>query len=325
MHVGKGERTWICTSCAVRKDAGDDVDVTDGILVFASVRQTKDGITIDGGTGVGRVTKAGLEQPVGAAAINRVPRQMIAQALNDVAKEAGYEGGFHVIISVPDGEKIAAKTFNPRLGIEGGISILGTSGIVEPMSEKALVDTIRTQIGQMAAEGMKDLLLTPGNYGRDYARNVWHLDLERAVKCSNFIGETLDILCEYQFQRVLLVGHIGKLVKIGAGVMNTHSRQADARMETLCACAVDADAPGEILQKILHCITTDEALLLLRETGLLEETMKCLKKRISYHLNRRAYDGLTVEWITFSNEWGTLACSDGAEELAKMFQNEERI
>ena len=128
--------------CAVYKDGGDDADVTTGHLVVATVTKTASGIAIDGGKGVGRVTKPGLDQPVGAAAINRVPRQMIAGAVQAVCEDTGYEGGLSVVISVPSGEELARRTFNPSLGIEGGISILGTSGIVEPMSAQAIVDTI---------------------------------------------------------------------------------------------------------------------------------------------------------------------------------------
>ena len=137
LHMTRGEN-WV--SCAVQKDAGDDPDRTDGLEIYVKVeKRNAPGICIDGGEGVGRITKKGLEQPVGSAAINKVPRAMIEKELEEICDAAGYDGGLFVTVSVPDGAKTAAGTFNPRLGIEGGISILGTSGIVEPMSEAALV------------------------------------------------------------------------------------------------------------------------------------------------------------------------------------------
>lgn len=169
--LGQGE-----ASCAVRKDAGDDPDTTNGILVYARVQiSDSPGIVIDGGVGVGRVTRPGLSQKVGEAAINPVPKAMILRAAEETADRFSYEGGLLITISVPAGVEIAKKTFNPRLGIVGGISILGTSGIVEPMSEKALVESIRVEMKQHAAQGEEYLLVTPGNYGADYLRE--HMDL----------------------------------------------------------------------------------------------------------------------------------------------------
>ena len=213
--------------CAVRKDAGDDIDATDGALVCAEVRLGGEEIVVDGGEGVGRVTRAGLEQPVGAAAINRVPRLMIAHEVRGALEERGCRAGAAVVISVPGGAEIAARTYNPRLGIEGGISILGTTGIVEPMSEKALVDTILLELDSLYAGGQRTAFLCPGNYGADFARDTLGLDLEKAVKCSNFIGEALDHAVFRGFDDILLVGHAGKLAKLAAGVMNTHSSVAD--------------------------------------------------------------------------------------------------
>ena len=219
ISIGNGE-----VSCAIRKDSGDDPDVTNETLIYAKVSLTDEaGIIIDGGQGIGRVTKRGLDQPVGNAAINSVPRQMIHEGIEEVMRLADYRGGFKVIISCPDGERIAKKTFNPRLGIVGGISILGTTGIVEPMSEKALVDTIHVELNQRRASGFDEVLLTPGNYGSDFIKDGLGIDPERAVQTSNFIGDSIDICGKLGFKRALLVGHIGKLVKIAGGMMNTHS------------------------------------------------------------------------------------------------------
>ena len=235
-------------SCAIEKDGGDDPDVTKGSLVFAQVTRTETpGIIIDGGHGVGRVTKRGLDQPVGAAAINSVPRQMIRENLEEVCHLTDYHGGLSVVISVPGGEQLAKKTFNPRLGIIGGISILGTTGIVEPMSEQALVDTIRVELRQRKANGAEYVLLTPGNYGSDYIQKDIGIDPKIAVLTSNFIGEALDICKELKFQGALLIGHVGKLVKIAGGMLNTHSKYGDCRMDIMAAHAGAAGLPGGIL------------------------------------------------------------------------------
>ena len=167
-----------CVRCAIRKDSGDDPDITRDTLIYAEVRKTETvGIVIDGGQGIGRVTKPGLDQPVGAAAINSVPRRMIRENVEEVCGLFGYTGGLHVMISAPDGETLAKKTFNPRLGIEGGISILGTTGIVEPMSEQALVDTIHVELRQRRESGADYVLLAPGNYGADYIKDAMGIDI----------------------------------------------------------------------------------------------------------------------------------------------------
>ena len=223
-------------SCAVRKDGGDDPDVTTGSLIFAEVSR-RDGtdIVIDGGKGVGRVTKPGLDQPVGAAAINSVPRQMIRACVEEVQALADHRGGLRVVISAPEGEALAKRTFNPRLGIQGGISILGTTGIVEPMSEKALVDTIAVELRQRREQGAAYALLTPGNYGADFIREGLGLDPDRAVQVSNFIGDGVDLCRQLGFRGALLVAHVGKLVKLAGGMLNTHSRYGDCRLELLAA------------------------------------------------------------------------------------------
>lgn len=189
-----------CVRCAIRKDSGDDPDITRDTLIYAEVRKTEAvGIVIDGGQGVGRVTKPGLDQPVGAAAINSVPRRMIRENVEEVCGLLGYTGGLRVVISVPEGEALAKKTFNPRLGIEGGISILGTTGIVEPMSEQALVDTIHVELRQRRESGADYVLLAPGNYGADYIKDAMDIDPATAVMTSNFIGDALEMCRELGF------------------------------------------------------------------------------------------------------------------------------
>ena len=237
---------------------------------------------IDGGEGVGRVTRPGLDQPLGNAAINHVPRAMIAKEVSEVCALLDYRGGLDIVISVPGGEALAARTFNPRLGIVGGISILGTSGIVEPMSSQALLDTIRVELNQRRAEGYDSVAVTPGNYGRDYMKRRYGYDLDRSVKCSNFIGQTIDMAAELGFQRILLTGHIGKLIKVAGGIMNTHSREADARMELLAAFALRCQVPAECARRILDCLNTEEALALLQESGKLQEVMDYAMERICF-------------------------------------------
>ena len=302
--------------CAIRKDSGDDPDVTNGTLIIAEVtRKEEPGIAIDGGIGVGRVTKKGLDQPVGNAAINSVPRQMIRENLEEILTLTDQNRGLNVVISVPEGEKLAKQTFNPRLGIVGGISILGTTGIVEPMSEKALVDTIRVELKQRRANGDDYVLLTPGNYGCDFIRAGLSLNAEQAVQSSNFIGQTLDICRELGFRGALLVGHVGKLVKIGGGMMNTHSKFGDCRMEILAAHAGIAGLSPEKIGELLQCVACDDALRILLDAGCFEKTMTGLTERILFHLRNRAVEDMEVGTILFSKEYGLLAKSDNAIEL----------
>ena len=306
---------------AVVKDGGDDIDVTSGHRIAAQVEKIASGIEIEGGEGVGRVTKPGLEQPVGAAAINRVPRQMIAAALEEACAESGYAGGLRAVISVPDGAAIATKTFNPMLGIEGGISILGTSGIVEPMSERAIVDTIALEIRQAAAGGARRLLLTPGNYGMDFLRRSG-VDTQGipCVKYSNFIGDAIDIAVTEGFESALVVGHIGKLVKLAGGIMNTHSRVADCRSELFCAHAALCGADRALCRALMDAVTTDECIALLDGALLREAVLQSLLEAVQRHLDRRAAGAIRLGAVTFSNEYGLLGSTEGAKELLRQWK-----
>ena len=303
--------------CSVRKDGGDDIDATHGLLITAQVeRQEAPGVTIRGGTGVGRVTKPGLDQPVGAAAINRVPRRMIEQEVLFVGDELGYEGGFRVTIHVPGGEEAANKTFNPQMGIEGGISILGTSGIVEPMSAQALIDTISLEIRQRAAQGYQNIILTPGNYGLDFLHaqgmDRWGVPV---VKCSNFIGDALEACAAEQFQGVLLVGHLGKLVKLAGGIMNTHSRTADCRTELFCTHAALCGANQAVCQALMDCPTSDACIAVLDGAGLWEAVLDSMLSAVQVHLDRRAAGAFQAGAVVFSNQYGHLGRTSQAKEL----------
>lgn len=326
--------------CAVRKDAGDDPDVTDGIFVVARVeRSAKPGIGIRGGEGVGRVTLPGLDQPVGEAAVNSTPRRMIAaeveavRALAGARREdnlagnpatgaGGAERGLLVTVSVPGGAELAQRTFNPRLGVQGGISIIGTSGIVKPMSEEALISSLELELGTLAAQGLRDVLVVPGNYGRDFARDVLGLSVERALQCSNYLGAVIDAAVRLGFARMLVVGHLGKMAKVAGGIMNTHSRVADARREVLAAHAALAGAPVPVVRSIMEAATTDAGLDALAACGLLEDASASLVRALQGHLAHRAGAGLQVEAIVFSNQHGLLGTTEGAWELARVWQED---
>lgn len=305
--------------CAIKKQSGDDPDVTDGILVYASVKKSSGDIRVDGGKGIGRITKPGLKRPVGEAAINPAPLEQIRIAVREVLDETGEECGIDVVISAPEGVEIAKKTFNPNLGIEGGISILGTSGIVEPMSEDALTDSIELEIKQKRALGYTMIILTPGNYGEDYLIQTLGIDKSSIVKCSNYIGKSLDFAINEGFTDVLVFGHVGKLVKLSGGIMNTHSREGDCRAELMAACVLRAGGDANLARSMFDCVTTDEMLKRLEKAGFLESTMKALSERIEYSLKNRVKGQINVSAAVFSDVYGMLCQTDGADDmLAKM-------
>lgn len=314
-------------ACAIVKDGGDDPDITTGAHIVAEVAflqkesQQKDKtdavqqIIIRGGKGVGRVTKPGLDQPVGEAAINHVPREMIEKEVRRICALCDYNGKLQVTISVPEGEEIAQKTFNPRLGITGGISILGTSGIVEPMSSQALLDTIQVELRQKKAMGQQMIAVTPGNYGLDFMKEAFAYDLDKSVKCSNFIGNTIDMAAETGFCGMLLTGHIGKLVKVSGGIMNTHSKEGDCRMELLAAAALKSGGSKTQALEILEAVTTEEGIRILQEGGNLQKTMQILMEKIMFYLQKRAAGRLQIECMMYANGYGLLAESSGAEAM----------
>ena len=328
-------RTEQEVTCAVEKDGGDDPDITTGALIYSTVRfrtssekimeeefpeknkmqEKNNRIFIEGGKGVGRVTKPGLDQPVGNAAINHVPREMITKEVQEVCTLTDFSGDLDIIISVPEGERLAEQTFNPRLGIIGGISIMGTSGIVEPMSAQALLDTIRVDLNQKKAQGYEIAAVSPGNYGLDYMKRTYQYDLDQSVKCSNFVGDTIDMAIEIGFSKMLFTGHIGKLVKVAGGMMNTHSKEGDCRMEILTAAAVKNQVPYAVLEDILQCVTTEEALRKLDACGKKEAVMQDLLKKICFYMNKRTAGKMQIEVILYSNDFGQLAKSDGAESF----------
>lgn len=323
------------TEYMVIKDSGDDPDVTNQTEIYASVERLETSQTLpetvfwdelypnlylDGGVGIGRVTQAGLEQEIGQAAINAVPREMILQSVGKVCDLAEKKERLLVTVRVPKGEELAKRTFNPRLGIKGGISILGTSGIIEPMSEKAIIDTIETQIRQLSEQNIKNLMVTPGNYGQGYASRYLHLDLEQSVKCSNYIGDTLDLAIAYGMKNFLLIGNVGKLVKLAAGIMNTHSKIADGRCEIFAVHTVLCGGNKEMVQKIMKCINTEEILLLLEQWGLRQPVMDSICQKIQESMEHRAGGQINFGVVLFSEKFGFLGKTKFVEKVLKEYQ-----
>lgn len=333
--ISMGRRS---VSCGVRKDAGDDPDVTDGLVVYSRVsfdweenaaddvenhaggyyeyKNDEICLRLTGGVGVGRVTKEGLSCEVGKAAINPVPRQMIFRQVEDICARYRYRGMLWIEISVPGALEVSGRTFNSKLGILGGISILGTSGMVEPMSETALLETIRLELRQKVLAGHSRLVVTPGNYGEAFLRDHLKIGLGQAVKCSNFIGNTIDMAVEEGAEGILLVGHGGKLIKLAAGIMNTHSSVADGRMEVLAAYGAACGADAYLVNRLLKAITVDEGLRLLEtREGLRNQVMDLVMERVDEHLKRRAAGRLEIEAVVFTNERGILGITRGAARL----------
>ena len=300
LEVYKANITEEYASCCVVKDAGDDPDVTDHMEIFARVTKREDGaVKISGGEGIGVITRKGFWGEAGEAAINPVPRKMI---VNEVSKAAPC--GFDVKIVAPAGVEIAKRTFNANIGIKGGISIIGTSGIVEPMSDDALKKTIYLEIDAALESGAKELVLFPGNYGENVTKS---LALKGAkIKVSNFIGDALMYIHEKGLNNISLVGHVGKLCKLSIGAFNTHSKLCDVRIEAFVYYLALAAAPSELISKVNACVTSEEAVKLLQENGyqeLFDEMASGCENRIRRYLKN---DSLNIKVIMYSMDYGIL-------------------
>lgn len=304
-------------SCYVIKDSGDDPDITNGIWIYGKARWIEEGIVIKGGDGIGRVTKKGLSVPVGELAINPVPLEMIKKEVSEILPE---DKGVEITLWIPEGESIARKTFNPRLGIEGGISIIGTTGIVEPMSQEALKDSLRLEMKMLKAQGIKRLIMTPGNYGMQYLRDQ-NLCLDSVIKISNFVGDCLDYAVELEFDHVLLVGHSGKLTKVAAGVFQTHSQYGDGRLETIAAHGALAGLDKQDIEGILWANTTDEAIEILGEKRFC--VFQWIAERAKKTCHLRTKNKIGIEVIIFSNAYGFLGQSKGGTEMLRGFKHEK--
>lgn len=290
-------------SCCVIKDAGDDPDVTDGIEIYAKVRKTQGNeIIIDGGQGVGRISRKGLFGEVGQAAINPVPQEMIRKELRKVS-----QGGYNVLIYVPQGQVIGEKTYNENIGIEGGISIIGTKGIVYPMSEEALLKTIYMEMDAIEQRCGKDnIVLVPGNYGEKLAISL--MPEKPRVKVSNFIGDSLSYGYNKGFKSITLIGHIGKFAKLSIGAFNTHSKACDARLEAFVYYLALMGGPLGLLEEVNESLTAEQALNICINRGY-GDVVKAMEagaeKRIRRYLKDESYD---VEVIIYSMERGTDIC-----------------
>ena len=327
--------------CAIRKDSGDDPDDTNGTLIYVtvslpgtaipeeeawmqpllpSVEQLDRRVEIWGGFGVGKVTKPGLACQVGGPAINPVPRKMITREVLAAMTQFGYDSALQVVISIPEGVNIAPKTFNPRLGIEGGISVLGTSGIVEPMSDRALIETMYAELDARKASGETNLLAFFGNYGSDFTRDALRIDIDKAVTCSNFVGELLDYAVLKGFKSLLLIGHSGKLIKLAQGVMNTHSKYADCRSEFMALQAMLHGASPEVGKEIYQSLTTDEMTKILKREGLFDAVIAEAVRKIEFYMQKRVHGKLQTGAILFSNVYGILGKTAQADALLECFR-----
>lgn len=341
--------SWEEEKAGVVKDAGDDPDVTDGALIMAEAvalppAAEKKGLHgvwdidrhpfswsdeehaltlyLDGGEGVGRVTQPGLSQEVGQAAINAGPRKMIFEAVAAACRRWSFTGSLLITVSVSEGRRLAEKTFNPRLGIRGGISILGTSGIVEPMSQEALIASIRLEMSMQIQSGRSLLLAAPGRYGETFIQKDLGLDCQKAILFSNFVGQTVDLAAELGAEGILFVAHLGKFIKVAGGIMNTHSREADARAELLAAYALRGGASRDAALQILGCRTTDQAVDLMREAGCLEKTVDLVCQAVRDHLQRRCQGRVRTEAILYNGQVGLLGQTEGAAKLLEQIHRQ---
>ena len=313
----------------VVKDAGDDPDITNGTSVFVtltlarseddlkavpgvSVRQ--ENILFEAGEGIGHATKPGLSLSVGEPAINPGPRQLVH---NSLLEAFGSPRPCRVRIDIPAGRELAKKTLNPVLGIEGGISIIGTTGVLRPMSEEAFKESLVPQIKVARAAGFDTQIFVPGKIGERIAAS-WGLPEAGMVQTSNFIGYMLEAAAEIGLKRILLFGHIGKLAKVAAGVFHTHNRVGDARLEVLAAYSGAMGMPGEGIERILGAVTTEEALPVIAEYGL-ERVYERIAARASYRAERLIFNKVQVGTVLVTLQGELLGMDDRAREIGGDF------
>lgn len=297
------DRDSVC--CEVIKDAGDDPDITDGLsIVCKAERISTKGIEIQTCEGIGIVTRPGLQVPPGEPAINPVPMAMIRR---EVSKVLPQNLGVKLTLSIPKGKEIAKRTFNPRLGIKGGLSILGTSGIVEPMSCEALKDTLTAELSVLAAKGMEEVILVPGNYGKNFALKQG-LNEDKMISYGNFLGHVLEKSLEFKFKKIILIGDIGKLVKVSAGIFDTTGRVADARREILAAYAGYFGAKRDVIGDILFSTTTEDALEILEKANInINKICKFTAERIVDKCRWYTFDKIDFKVFLISHKRGLLA------------------
>jgi cobalt-precorrin-5B (C1)-methyltransferase len=309
--------------CGVVKDAGDDPDATNGLTVVVRVELADipggDGIEFRAGDGVGTVTLPGLKVPVGEPAINPVPRRMIVDAVRGVVGPRSAV----VTVSVPGGEEVARRTFNPRLGIVGGISILGTTGIVRPMDERAIFDSLSLELNTHAVQGAKIIALTFGNTGEIALRRAFGLEGRCVLQVGNYVGFVMDEAQRLGFEKILLCGHPGKLLKVAAGSFNTHNRVADGRMEALCTHAALLGMESDLIRRLYACRTTEEAVGLAGSS--MEDNGSLLWRRLAETVVERcvarSFGELRVEAAFLENDGTVLGKSAKADAFAEDLNN----
>ncbi len=315
--------------CSIKKDGGDDIDATHTMDIYAKAeiidRENDEDIIVCGGYGIGVVTKKGLSVEVGKAAINPTPMKMINYEVrkvigDDISSTLGEDKSLKITISAPKGEEIAKKTFNPRLGIIGGISIIGTTGIVEPMSDEGWKKSLSIELKMKKEQGLDKIILVPGNHGEQFIREKLNLDMKYLVRTSNFIGYMLKEAQRMGYKKILMAGHIGKFIKLSAGIFNTHSKVADARSEILISNLALMKAPYELLEKINECLTAEEAVEVINENNYTEFYDK-VSNKCRYKVKQYLGDDDTeVEVIMFSMDKTLLGKSDNTDSLVEVFR-----
>ena len=304
----------------VVKDSGDDPDITNGVSIFTEIRilENTEKIIFTAGEGIGIVTKKGLSLEVGEPAINLEPRKLITKLVKPLLKE---NTGAEIIISIPKGEILAKKTLNPTLGIEGGLSIIGTTGVLRPMSEEGFKNALLPQIDMAKAAGYNSQVFVPGKIGERIAIS-YGLPKEAIVETSNFIGFMLEAACEKKLYGVLLFGHLGKLSKVAAGVFYTHNKIADARMETIAAYAGEFGLSAKNISRILNANTTEEALTVLNEENLTRVVCDKIAKRVTLRAERYVFNELKVGTVLVTLKGELLGMDDNAREIMKEIKGE---
>jgi cobalt-precorrin-5B (C1)-methyltransferase len=300
------------------KDAGQDIDATDKMEIIATVKLTSDAkITVKSGLGIGVVTKAGLQVPIGEGAINPTPKAMITEAV----KEALPQGrGAEVIISAPEGANIAKKTTNAKLGVKGGISILGTTGVVKPLSLEACRRSLVPQINVALARGYKRVLFVPGNIGERIAKEKFGVPEDAIVQTGDFVGYMLDKAVEKGVKEIIMMGHSGKLVKLAVRLFNTHHRVGDARNEVVASYAGAAGADQKTIKELLSANTTDEATEILLQANLIEPTYELIAERIHKQVSDRVENKIKISVVIVAMDGKVLGMDTNARS-DKPWQN----
>ena len=310
--------------CSIEKDGGDDIDATHTMDIFAKaelVDKESEELIVTGGLGIGVVTKKGLSVEVGKHAINPVPMKMIRNEVKKVLKEKNISlngQSLKITIFAPKGEEVAKKTFNPRLGIVGGISILGTTGIVEPMSEEGWKKSLSIELAMKREQGMDKIILVPGNHGEQFIKENLGIDINNCVRMSNFVGYMLNEAKRLGFKKILMAGHIGKFIKISAGIFNTHSKICDARNEIMVANLALMGANLDFLKQINECITAEGAVEIIDKSKYTEiYNVLCNKcrERVQEYLN----EDIQVEVYMFRMDKSLLGKSTNADLLMEEF------